>query len=136
LYRLGYFVFHPSRTPTRPARFDKNARGVRESMAALADIATFCRERGIQFVTFYFSFRRSAGGFASAVFAEVQTVGRNHGFFVADVAPWWAGVDLRSVTNSKIDVHPNERGHEIIAAGMADFLMTRGLVDNSAPAPR
>jgi hypothetical protein len=129
LYRLGHFVFRYSRT-SRPASLDKNARGVRESMSALSAIATFCRERGIKFITFFYPLRRiSLGGLPSAVFSEIQTVGRNHGFYVADVEPWLADVDMRLVTNSRIDPHPNERGHEILAAGMAEFLMTQGLVD-------
>jgi hypothetical protein len=136
LYRLGYFTFRLSRS-SRPAALDKNARGVTESMDALSAIATFCRERGIKFVTFFYPLRRiSPGGLPAAVFSEIQTVGRNHGFSVADVGPWWADVDMRSVTNSRIDPHPNERGHEILAAGMADFLMTHALVGKTAAAPR
>jgi hypothetical protein len=136
LYRLGHFVFRYSRS-SRPASFDKNARGVKESIGALSAIATFCRERGIKFVTFFYrSSRISLRGLSSALFSEIQAAGRNHGFSVADVGPWWADVDVRSVTNSTIDIHPNERGHEILAAGMADFLMTQGLVDRKPAAPR
>ncbi|MGH7765907.1 MAG: SGNH/GDSL hydrolase family protein, partial [Candidatus Binatia bacterium] len=136
LYRLGHFVSQLSRS-NRPSRFDKNARGVTESMDALAAIATFCRERGIEFVTFFYPLRRiSPGGLSAAVFSEIQTVGRNHGFSVADVGPWWADVDMRSVTNSRIDPHPNERGHEILAAGMAEFLMTNALVGKTPAASR
>jgi hypothetical protein len=133
-YQLAFFVFRYSRS-NGPAALDKNAPGVKESMHALSAMATFCREHGLKFVTFFYRIN-PAGGFSSALFSEIQTIGRNHGFSVADVGPWWAGVDIRSVTNSRIDSHPNGRGHAILAAGMADFLMTQGLIDKKAAASR
>jgi len=57
LYRLGYFAYRLLRS-SRPASLDKNARGFRESMAALSAIAKFCRERGIAYVTFFYPLRR------------------------------------------------------------------------------
>jgi hypothetical protein len=112
---------------------DKNARGVKESMNALSAIASFCRDRGIGFVTFYYRSKRRP---LEGLFSELQSIGQTHGFSVVDVAPWWADVDIRSVTNSTIDPHPNERGHELLATGMADFLMTHGLVNKTAAASR
>ena len=133
LYRLGRFAFQYTHS-NGPASLDKNARGVKESMDALSAIAAFCREHGINFVTFFYrSKREPLGGLSFALFSEIQTIGQTYGFSVADVGSWWADVDMRSVTNSTIDSHPNERGHEILAAGMADFLMTHGLV-NKTPA--
>jgi GDSL-like lipase/acylhydrolase family protein len=131
LFRLGSFVFRYSHS-NGPASVNKNARGVKESMEALSGIATFCRDHGINFVIFFY---RSKGetlrGLSSALFSEIQTIGQTHGFPVADVGSWWGDVDMRSVANSTIDSHPNERGHEILAAGMADFLMTEGLVSGT-----
>ncbi len=136
LYRLGRFAFQYSHS-NGPASLDKNVRGVTESMDALSAIATFCREHGIRFVTFFYrSKRESLEGLSSALFSEIQTIGQNHGFSVADVGSWWADVDMRSVTNSTIDSHPNKRGHGLLAAGMADFLMTHGLVNKTAAASR
>ncbi len=136
LYRLGHFAFQYSQR-NGPASLDKKARGVTESMDALAAIATFCRERGMNFVTFvYRSKREMLEGFSSALLAEIRTIGQNYSFPVVDVGPWWNGVDMRSVTNSTIDSHLNNRGHEILAAGIADFLMKHDLVDKIAPISR
>jgi hypothetical protein len=136
LYRLGRFAFRYSHS-NGPASLDKNARGVTESMDALSAIAAFCREHGINFVTFFYrSKREPLGGLSFALFSEIQTIGQTYGFSVADVRSWWADVDMRSVRNSTIDPHPNERGHEILAAGMADFLMTHGLVNKTPAASR
>ena len=106
-------------------------------MDALSAIAAFCREHGINFVTFFYrSKREPLGGLSFALFSEIQTIGQTYGFSVADVGSWWADVDMRPVTNSTIDSHPNEHGHEILAAGMADFLMTHGLVNKTPAASR
>jgi hypothetical protein len=130
LYRLGRFVFQYSHS-NGLSSLDQNARGVKESMDTLSAIASFCRDHSMPFVTFFYrSKREPLGEFSSALFSEIQTIGQTNGFAVVDVGLWWADVDMRSVTNSIIDTHPNERGHEILAAGMADFLITRGLVNN------
>jgi hypothetical protein len=136
LYRLGRFVFQHSRS-NGPASLDKNARGVKESMDALSAIASFCRDQGVHFVTFFYRSKRGPlGGLSSTLFSQIQTIGQTDGFSVADVGSWWADVDMRSVIHSTIDSHPNERGHEILAAGMADFLMTHGLVNKTSAVSR
>src|SRR3989449_9642891 len=96
LYRLGRFAFQYSHS-NGPASLDKNARGVTESMDALSAIAAFCREHGINFVTFFYrSKREPLGGLSFALFSEIQTIGQSYGFSVADVGSWWADVDMRS----------------------------------------
>lgn len=132
LCRLGLFTFQYSHS-NGTASIDKSVRGVTESMDALSAIATFCREHGINFVVFFYPSNRES---STALFSEIQTLGQNYGFSVADVGSWWDDVDMRSLTNSTIDSHPNERGHELLAAGMANFLMTHGIVNKTAPASR
>jgi hypothetical protein len=134
LYRLGLFVFRYSRS-SGGAAFDKNARGVKESLAALSGIGTFCRERGIPFITFFYR-SKSESTAPPALLSEIGAIGTQHGFPVVDIASWWGDVNMRSVTNSVVDVHPNERGHEILAIGMADFLMTYGVAGKPAAAIR
>ena len=132
LYRLGVFALDYSRSQ-RPASLDRNARGVKESMDALSGIASFCRERGATFVTFFYrSKEQQSRGSSAALLSEVESIGRTSSFPVADVGSWWGEVDMRSVTNSIVDSHPNDRGHELLARGMTDFLMTHGLVSNGA----
>jgi lysophospholipase L1-like esterase len=130
LYRLGVFTLKYSR-PNSSKNFDKNVRGVNESMDALIGIATFCRERGITFVTFFYQLKvesLSRAPVTNELLSKVQKIGNENGFHVRETGSWWGNIDMRSVTNSIVDTHPNERGHEVLAAGMADFLMSHSLV--------
>jgi lysophospholipase L1-like esterase len=135
LYRLTTFVLQYSHVSDLgfavPEILDKNVRGVKESMDALTSIATFCRERGIKFVTFFYHPKESQLSRASVTYElllEVQKIGNANGFHVRDTGSWWGNIDMQSVRVSRTDAHPNERGHEILAAGMADFLMSHSLV--------
>ena len=130
LYRLGLFALRYSR-PVRRTSLDKKARGVKESMDALSSIAALCRNRGIDFVTFFYRSRRESTAIPSVtdeLFATIRDIGHKHGFPVIDVGAWWGNVDMRSISNSTVDRHPNQRGHEILAVGMAEFLMKNGLI--------
>jgi hypothetical protein len=130
LYRLTAFVIKYSHA-NGPETLDKNVRGVKESMDALTGIATFCRERGIRFVTFFYhpeERRLSRASRNYELLLEVQKIGNENGFHVRDTGSWWGNIDMRLITNSGVDSHPNERGHEVLAAGMADFLISHSLV--------
>lgn len=128
LYRLGLFAFQGFRAGSGQ-RFNKGSRGVRESMAALSGIAALCRENSATFVTFVYRPKgEPSGGSSDALLSEIARVGQLEHFPVVDVAPWWGKVDMRSVTNSVFDSHPNARGHEILAAGMSATLVSRHLV--------
>lgn len=128
LYRLGLFASQRFHTESGQG-FDKDARGVRESMAALSGIAALCRVNGVTFVTFVYRPKGAPpGGRSDALLSEIARVGQLEQFPVVDVAPWWGNADMRSVTNSVFDSHPNARGHEILAAGMSATLVSRNLV--------
>lgn len=128
LYRLGEFTWQHS-FAKRPTKLDPRARGMQESMEALGAIAHFCQERGLPFVAFYLRpIGEPLAGFSAAMLAELQSCGQSHGFPVVDVGPWWAQGDRRLLTNSVVDAHPNARGHEILAKGMAEYLITQGLM--------
>lgn len=125
LYRLGVFALKYAR-PSGRSSLDKNSRGVKDSMDALTGIATYCRDRGVNFVTFFYRLRRESTSSAAVpdeLFATILDIGHKYGFPVIDVGAWWGNVDIRSITNSTVDRHPNQHGHEILAVGMADFLM-------------
>jgi lysophospholipase L1-like esterase len=136
LYRLGLFVFQYSRAKTT-APFDRDARGVKESMDALAAIAAFCRERNIDFATFFY--RPAPGSSAedsSGLLSEVERTADENGFLMEDIGLWWGGADMRSMTNSVIDSHLNARGHDLLAGRMASSLVTHGLVNKTGEASR
>ena len=46
---------------------------------------------------------------ASLLLSEISSIGNRYGFPVVDIGKWWGQVDMRSVTNSVVDSHPNER---------------------------
>lgn len=128
LYRFGSFVSQHA-YPQTLTPFENNTRGARESMDALSSIATICRERGVSLAVFFYGTKAEATSeFSSALYAEIQSVGEKYGVPVDDTRSWWGDVEMRSVTNSIVDSHPNERGHEILARGMAQFLLEQRLV--------
>jgi hypothetical protein len=125
LYRLAILALGDPES-SHPARLDQSARGVRDSMNALAGIATLCRARGIGFSTFFYRETQESGApapFFDELFSEVSKVGGEYGFPVIDTRRWWGNLDRRAFTNSVVDWHPNARGHDILAARMADALM-------------
>jgi hypothetical protein len=94
LYRLARVGLSDSESSR--ARLDRDARGVKKSMKALAAIATLCRERRVGFVTFFYREKRQSGGaapFFDELFSQVSSVGDAHGFPVTDVRPWWGDID-------------------------------------------
>ncbi len=129
LYRLITLLKYSYETG--PAMLDKNARGVKESVHALTGIAALCRERGVGFVTFFYHPKGESPRTASVtneLLSEIQRVGCENRFDVCDTGPWWSKLDMRSVTNSVVDPHPNERGHEVLASGMADYLLRHNAI--------
>ncbi|MGQ0733189.1 MAG: SGNH/GDSL hydrolase family protein [Acidobacteriota bacterium] len=131
-YRLGLFAMQQSVKSglvPRSARlssdaFVTSARGVRESMTALAAAAVFSRERGVGFMTFFYRSKdEAATGVYSALLAEVSAVGGRYDFPVVDLGPLWGPENMRSLTNSVVDSHPNSEGHRAIADAMAPFVM-------------
>jgi len=142
LYRLGVFALKYSR-PRGLTSLDKNTRGLRESMNALSSIATLCLERNVRFVVFFYPGSREGGSPANreslssvTLLSEISSIGKRYGFPVVDIGTWWGQVEMRSITNSIVDPHPNKRGHEILAMGMADFLLAHGLIRRTEPNAR
>jgi len=134
LYRLGVFGLKYSRSRGLTS-LNKNARGLRESMNALSEIATLCLERNVRFVTFFYRPKRESLS-SVALLSEISSIGNRYGFPVVDIGTWWGQVEMRSITNSTTDPHPNKRGHEILAMGMADFLLAHDLVRRTEPDAR
>ena len=60
-----------------------------------------------------------------ALFTDLSSRAMQGGFLYADTLPWFQGKNLRKLTNSFIDTHPNRAGHAILASGMADFMVGR-----------
>ncbi len=96
----------------------QQARGWRESMASLEELVTICEERKIPLIIF---FRRMDADENPLLLADVVRHAR--GVPVKDTAPWFAGLKVASVVNSKVDGHPNAEGHRVMAEHMADDIL-------------
>jgi hypothetical protein len=91
-----------------------------------------CRARGIPLAVFHFRMLDDpiSHGLNDAIGDRAEA----SGVYFCDTLPWFAGRNIRRLTNSFIDTHPNAEGHRILAEGMARFLITRSLVPASAGA--
>jgi len=130
LFRLAAFATSDPET-SRLASVGLDTKGAKASLSALAKIALLCRQRWTGFATFFYRDQNepaAASRFLDELFSRVSRVGAENGFVVTDIRPWWANSDRRSVTNSVVDWHPNARGHEILAAGIANVLLTQDSV--------
>ncbi len=130
LFRLAVFETSEPET-SRLASVGLDTSGAKASLSALAKIALLCRQRSFGFATFFYREQdepAAASRFLNELFSRVSRVGEENGFLVTDIRPWWANSDRRSVTNSVVDWHPNARGHEILAAGIAKVLVSQGAV--------
>jgi lysophospholipase L1-like esterase len=116
-YRVAY---HLSRPMLAPEPLDPAAAGYKASLEALAELARESAALGASFAVVVF--RMSRRGASDRLVSDIETAGLDAGFPVADAAPWFAGQDLRRLTNSVTDTHPNAAGHAILAAGAAKFL--------------
>ena len=127
LFRLAVFA-STEPEPKRLAELGIRGRGAKDSLTALARIAALCRQRRVPFETFFYREKEESGAgarFIDELFSEVSRVGVENGFLVTDVRPWWGNRDWRSLTNSVVDWHPNARGHDVLASGIATVLLSR-----------
>ena len=129
LYRLVAFTFRYSRQSDAASVANKSF-GWKQSMESLRAMASFCKERQIRFVTFFSQGpgEMSMSKLNETLLADLSTIGRKMDFHVCDVKSWWKDSERSTVTNSIVDSHPNERGHEILAAGMANYIIENVLI--------
>jgi lysophospholipase L1-like esterase len=104
----------------------RTAPGWQQSMESLAAMARYCRERNVPLVVF--QFRMVSNALENALKNDITGVAGKEGFHYCDTLPWFQGRNLRELTNSFIDTHPNAKGHRILAAGALSYLTREGLV--------
>jgi lysophospholipase L1-like esterase len=103
--------------------------GWKDSMQSVAEMAQYCRDRNLPFVVFHF--RMLANPVSDALEADLQALAEHENFFYCDTLPWFQGRNMRQLTNSFIDTHPNAAGHQVLAEGMGKFLLQQGLLPDS-----
>jgi lysophospholipase L1-like esterase len=118
-----------ARTGT-PEPVDRSGPGWRASMQALRQIRAATAARGIPLVPFFFRWEVGSYG---GLFADTAEVLRP--VVLHDVGAWFAGRRTRDYTNSVLDVHPNGRGHEVMAREMARILVATVAPDGAAADP-
>jgi lysophospholipase L1-like esterase len=105
---------------------DRGTPGWRASMAALADMARYCRDRAVPLAVFQYRMLASPRG--DALHEALPPLAETERFHFADVLPWFHDRDLRQLTVSFVDSHPNAEAHGILADGISEFLMSRGVI--------
>ena len=105
---------------------DPKFRGWLESMEALEKIAIYCRDRGVSFCTVVWRHPQE-NAYEDRLWKDIQAVSHSIGFPIADVRPWWQGYDWRDITISVVDIHPNEKGHDILTRRILEFINDSGI---------
>ena len=126
-YRVGY---HLSQPLLAGEPLDPNSEGYRASMAALAELAELSQSLGGKLAVALY--RMSGRPASDRLLVDIEAVGARCGFPVADTLPWFEGRDLRRLTNSVTDTHPNAEGHAVLARGAARFLLAHDLLSKPA----
>lgn len=105
---------------------DRQSRGWTESMDALRSIGRHSKARNVPFLTFMW--RNHAGPLSDAQWEDISALSKSEDVPACDTLPWFVGKDLKTLTNSAVDVHPSAAGHQILADGMERFLMRTGIL--------
>jgi hypothetical protein len=93
------------------------APGWQDSMRCVSRIAAYCRTAGTPLAVIHY--RMLPDPVSDAIEADLSSLARNDGFLYADTLPWFSGRNIRQLTNSFIDTHPNVAAHKILADGVA-----------------
>jgi hypothetical protein len=100
--------------------------GWQNSMTSLQQIARICRSRGIPFTVFHF--RMLDDAISHALNEDLQRQAQTETFYFCDTLAWFSGRNIRRLTNSFVDTHPNAEAHCILAEGMCRFLLDHAVI--------
>ena len=93
--------------------------GWQESMHSVKEMARICHARGLPLVVLHF--RMIDDPVSRTLNQEIETLARVDGFHFSDTLPWFAGRNIRRLTNSFIDTHPNAEGASHLSRGDGPF---------------
>jgi lysophospholipase L1-like esterase len=106
--------------------------GWRQSMDSITATGRYCKEHNLPFVLV--QFRMTPGELGDALRTDLQAIAMREGFVYADSLPWFDGKNIRHLTNSFIDIHPNAQGQRVIAEGVEKLLLSNGVLSASRSA--
>jgi lysophospholipase L1-like esterase len=86
---------------------------------------SLCREQGVKFLLVYLPFRGERDGFIQAVVRDLATT---EGTRTLDLTDRMARANAESPTYFQTDIHFNERGHEVVAKALQEYLVTNALL--------
>ena len=120
-YRLVSHLWRSAKTQRTIDAYEalKKSEGWKVSMDSLRRIVTLCETRQVPLVVYFYDLQSSP--YNEALIRDVREAVRP--FPVEDTAPWFVSYPIRSLVVSKVDSHPNAKGHEILADGMASHLL-------------
>lgn len=100
--------------------------GWQNSMTSLQEMARLCQSRGTPLAVFHF--RMIDDPLSRALNEELETRARAEDFYFCDTLGWFSGRNIRQLTNSFIDTHPNAEGHRLLAEGMSRFVLDHAVI--------
>ena len=98
----------------------RSSEGWKQSANALRSISEYCNTKGIPFIVIMY--RMSPNQLVDGIARELSTMSAKLGFYYGDTLPWFDGQDIRQLTNTPVDRHPNAQGHALVAEGIVNLL--------------
>lgn len=109
----------------------RSSPGWKDSMNCLVGIAQQCRQRAIPLVVLHF--RMLPDPISNALDQDLGAMAARERFAYCDTLSWFQGRNIRKLTNSFIDTHPNAEGHRILAEGASRFILEQAIAPGHAP---
>jgi len=108
------------RTAATVENLSKTSDGWKQSVSALRSISDYCQSSGIPFVVIMY--RMTHDQLEDDIARELDILSANIGYYYGDALPWFDGLDIRQLTNTAVDSHPNAQGHAVLAEGIVNLL--------------
>lgn len=87
----------------------KSSEGWNQSVSALRSISEYCDSMNIPFIVIMYRMRPAQ--LEDDIAHELKILSAKIGFHYGDALPWFDGWDIRLLTNTPVDSHPNAQGH-------------------------
>ena len=98
----------------------KSSDGWKQSVNALQGIADYCHSRDIPFIVIMY--RMVPNRLEDDIARELDLLSGKMSFYFGDTLTWFRGRDVRLLTNTLVDSHPNAQGHAVLAEGMVNLI--------------
>jgi hypothetical protein len=117
LYRLYHHLL-PNFVRADPA--GRGSPGWQASMRALKGIADYGATHDIPVAVFFFRLTPSPRG--DQLTQDLARLARESSIAYQDLLPLFSGRNIRKLTNSLVDIHPNAGGHALMGVAVAEAI--------------